>query len=1088
MGQLTLLVSIFLISNVLNVHSIATTISGAAGWSGYFDGTNYMSIATHCQHNRHAYRSWCKSIPSSILNSFTFSIDLYPQFDASITSNITLLSIPNCLNIELFVHNGIMDGLRLTNDAFSWPSNNTFVTTSGSLSFTNSSWNNLAITFASHEGFNIYFNGNLSSSFDLISPDPLLLYNASSTDNRTNVTMGEGFVGQIDEVYFYDIVLRESDIYRATSTIAHYPYDHDIVLYLGFNDGTQNQIKDSTLNENDATVLHYVNNASFWKISSLNRDNAYTINEDEQIVISLYGYSTVETNNLSFIITQLPDKGSLFHVNIYEHITDQIVSVPTLITDTGNRVIFQPEFNEFSGPSTPYTSFTYGIANDDGHCIRNETVTITVLSVDDLDTLQINPLFSNTSHDIDIRGLYVDCANPTETNLSVTITTKTQHPLFLFNNSGLVFTNNASDTHLSFNGVCSDVNNALHQITQKRSEYIYNTSDTLSVTVTGLGKYYWGGTLTTNRRIGFGEVVGMVPRVTHVSTTYITPNGDGYVTVYGSDFTYTDYACVFSHNQSILVRPIDVRWNTMRCKVPHGGTAGTYTELYVQSLHNDARFKSHAVRLWFADTVDIVSIEPSLGDVRGNTWITVRGHGFVASPMLRCRFNHLFVSAQYISPNAVHCISPPYPHASVVQFSVEIDEYHQDNANLTYLYYEHPVVHSLHPVRGYLEGGIMISIYGEHFISDAVDPLCRFGDDEIYYPSASIMNATVIRCRMPPNAAGFRSVEVSMNDGYDWSDSGVLFEYMTQPMLLAIFPTIGPQSGATNLTITATHIRTELTHFCVFNGTINTTATVVSDTRIHCLAPSWDIHSDSLYNAVGVTVQSAWYHLTSRAQFIFIATPNITRMNRDFVHERGNIWCVVTGQNILYHDNLTLYLNGNETIDFEWFDKEHLGFYLSALMISDYIGHYSLHLNIGNFQHYSDKFYFNVTSNPQLLSVFPSYGRWVGGTNVTLQVANMFYTSHIACRFDGDDSDEIITATYINESHVQCVTPVVELTSFTQNIVKHIGITLNGIDFFDSPTYGNATFTYHGPIQITSLWPPYGPVSGSTTLTFTGHN
>ena len=79
-------------------------------------------------------------------------------------------------------------------------------------------------------------------------------------------------------------------------------------------------------------------------------------------------------------------------------------------------------------------------------------------------------------------------------------------------------------------------------------------------------------------------------------------------------------------------------------------------------------------------------------------------------------------------------------------------------------------------------------------------------------------------------------------------------------------------------------------------------------------------------------------------------------------------------------------------------------------------------------------------------------------------------------------------ATFINSSYIQCVTPIPRLSTFTENIIKHIGITINGYEFFDSPTYGNVNFTYHPPIGIKSISPPYGPIIGGTLVTIIGEN
>ena len=94
-----------------------TAVSGAAGWSGYFDGTNHLSISTECTVID------CKSVPSSISDAFTFSVFLRPQFDGGTTSNVTLLSLDDTLSISLNVENGEIQFVVLDNLAASWSSN-----------------------------------------------------------------------------------------------------------------------------------------------------------------------------------------------------------------------------------------------------------------------------------------------------------------------------------------------------------------------------------------------------------------------------------------------------------------------------------------------------------------------------------------------------------------------------------------------------------------------------------------------------------------------------------------------------------------------------------------------------------------------------------------------------------------------------------------------------------------------------------------------------------------------------------------------------------------------------------------------------
>ena len=537
MGTLLIfLIEVFVLNTVDGQYGI----SGGSGWSGYFDGNNYLSINMHCQQSEditYSYRANCKSIPSDILNSFTFQFQIYPEFPISTTTNVTMLSIENCLKIKLFVIDGIISNILLLNDAFTWNGNDNQIITSN-INITNSTWNNIAITFHKNIGFNIYLNGNLSS-FHPFSSYPSSLYNSSSLSS--NFSIAQGFVGQIDELYFYDTALNQEKIEDNSINVYQHNDNNRIVIYFGFNDGIGNIVKDSTYNENNALIINY-NPSSFWKISTLNLENEYTMNEDDQLVIPLYGYdvnNSYQDNDPSILITSLPDKGFLYQINIYQQITDKITTVPTIVTDTGNRVIFLPNYNEFGHN---YTTFKYSISNNP---INNETIIIHVLSVIDIVTPHIDPALGH-KHNITIKAFEVDCDSP-DTNLSVTIQTKTNDPILLHNETGITFSSN-STSNLSFTGHCSDVNNAIDQLIQIRSAYIHNDTDTMKISVSGRGKYYWGGELTTTKTIDYGVVFGIPPTVTNVEPTFITTNGQSYITIFGYDFLYENYSCIFTHN------------------------------------------------------------------------------------------------------------------------------------------------------------------------------------------------------------------------------------------------------------------------------------------------------------------------------------------------------------------------------------------------------------------------------------------------------------------------------------------------------------------------------------------------------------
>jgi hypothetical protein len=107
------------------------------------------------------------------------------------------------------------------------------------------------------------------------------------------------------------------------------------------------------------------------------------------------------------------------------------------------------------------------------------------------------------------------------------------------------------------------------------------------------------------------------------------------------------------------------------------------------------------------------------------------------------------------------------------------------------------VVVRVAPVLGPLDGGTLVRVHGEGFVQ-GVGLMCRFGDLAVDTPvAARWLSSTLLECRSRGRiTAGNVSLEVSSNT-QDFSSSGVLFEYLGNPVVGLLRPAQGPIGGGT---------------------------------------------------------------------------------------------------------------------------------------------------------------------------------------------------------------------------------------------------------------------------------------------------
>eukprot|EP00961_Rhodomonas_salina_P109467 1473504-Rhodomonas_salina.1 len=109
-----------------------------------------------------------------------------------------------------------------------------------------------------------------------------------------------------------------------------------------------------------------------------------------------------------------------------------------------------------------------------------------------------------------------------------------------------------------------------------------------------------------------------------------------------------------------------------------------------------------------------------------------------------------------------------------------------------YLYYQAPTVVGIQPSRGLIAGGTSVSVVGSGFVDGGLQ--CRFGVNEVVAGrSAEWISSTALACVAPVSVSGpgIVGVEVSVNDGADFTADGKQFLYEVGATVDALRPSYG---------------------------------------------------------------------------------------------------------------------------------------------------------------------------------------------------------------------------------------------------------------------------------------------------------
>jgi hypothetical protein len=250
-------------------------------------------------------------------------------------------------------------------------------------------------------------------------------------------------------------------------------------------------------------------------------------------------------------------------------------------------------------------------------------------------------------------------------------------------------------------------------------------------------------------------------------------SGGTEVLVLGHNFIDTpSLACKFD---GTVVAARYLSASQLLCDSPPHSPAGVAVEVTLNRMdytHSGTVFQFH-------DRPTVTSIWPVAGPAfAGRSAITVFGSGFIKTVDLSCRFGHMTLPATWINGNKIACRSPK-SSVGLVGVSVTNNGHDFSSGRSQFLFQQDASVYRLTPSRGLHTGQYSVFVSGSNFVNSTALG-CRFGNLAV---RAIFISRRLVTCIAPSRVAGSIEVVISVptevtNNGLDYTNSGVLFEYL----------------------------------------------------------------------------------------------------------------------------------------------------------------------------------------------------------------------------------------------------------------------------------------------------------------------
>ena len=124
-----------------------------------------------------------------------------------------------------------------------------------------------------------------------------------------------------------------------------------------------------------------------------------------------------------------------------------------------------------------------------------------------------------------------------------------------------------------------------------------------------------------------------------------------------------------------------------------------------------SKFLSWLQILFTAKTVIFIS-DPASGDELGNTKISVIGHNFIDTHLLRCQVGSLVQKPTFVDSGLIYCVSPPYSGSSLPILVSNNNQNFEGAGQLSWKYHQKVTCSHFSPTIGSIRGANFLEVFG----------------------------------------------------------------------------------------------------------------------------------------------------------------------------------------------------------------------------------------------------------------------------------------------------------------------------------------------------------------------------------------
>lgn len=367
-----------------------------------------------------------------------------------------------------------------------------------------------------------------------------------------------------------------------------------------------------------------------------------------------------------------------------------------------------------------------------------------------------------------------------------------------------------------------------------------------------------------------------------------------------------------------------------------------------------------------------------------------------------------------------------------------------------------PIITSIEPNSGHVDGGELIVIKGDYFHPDAT---VHFGSTQL--SNIEYVDSQQLKVIVPPGVQGSVPVKVTNGDG---QFAQAEYRYYAEPQIVEVVPNEGPLEGGTKVLIKGQYFMPGA------SVSIDGKESVVTKNSVGQLEVTTP--AGTLPGAVDITVTNPdGTTVTSVDSFTYIAGPQITAIQPNIGSRIGGENVVLTGERFV--EGAKVYFN-NTLVSSTFVTSEEL-----TLVTPPWAKAESVDVIVENpngQKHTLAKGYTYEDPNPVISSVSPNAGPLAGGTLVIIKGNHI--KSGAKLIWGGIEQGSY---TYINTGEIRLKSPAWSTAGFVS--VKVVNPDGKEVELENA-------FEYLAPPDpsLTKISPTSGLVKGGTTVTISGTN